>query len=43
MENGMDIYVLKRLLGHTSIKTTSCYMHVREARLRAVVSPIDLL
>jgi site-specific recombinase XerD len=43
MENGMDIYVLKRLLGHTSIQTTSRYMHVREERLRQVVSPVDVL
>lgn len=42
MENGVDIYALQRMLGHTSIKTTAGYMHVREARLRQVVSPLDM-
>ena len=43
MENGMDIYALKRLMGHSGIKTTCVYMHVREERLRKIVSPLDLL
>jgi len=41
MEQGTDIYALQRMLGHTSIKTTARYMHVREERLRAIRSPID--
>ena len=43
MENGVDIYAIKRFLGHNSIVTTSRYMHVRQERLRKVVSPLDLL
>lgn len=43
MENGLDIYALQRLMGHCGIKTTCGYMHVREERLRQVVSPLDLL
>lgn len=42
MENGVDIYAIKRFLGHTSIATTSRYMHVRQERLRKVVSPLDM-
>jgi len=43
MEQGMDIYALQRLLGHTGIKTTAHYMHVRQERLLKIVSPLDLL
>lgn len=43
MENGLDIYALQRLMGHSGIKTTCTYMHVREERLRQTVSPLDLL
>jgi site-specific recombinase XerD len=42
MEQGADIYALQRMLGHTGIKTTARYMHVREERLRKVISPMDL-
>jgi len=42
MENGLDIYALKRMLGHNSIQTTARYMHVREERLSKVVSPLDM-
>jgi len=41
MENGLDIYALQRCLGHTGIKTTAGYMHVRQERLARVVSPLD--
>lgn len=43
MEQGLDIYTLQRLLGHTSIKTTAHYMHVSAAHLAAVKSPLDTL
>ena len=42
MENGVDIYAIKRFLGHTSIATTARYMHVRQERLAKVVSPLDM-
>lgn len=40
--SGEDIYVIKRFLGHSSIKTTIRYLHVTEERLREVKSPFDL-
>lgn len=41
MELGVDIYTLQRLLGHTTLKTTAQYTHVREEHLRMVRSPLD--
>jgi site-specific recombinase XerD len=43
MENGLDIYAIQRCMGHSGIKTTTGYMHVRQERLRKVVSPLDML
>ena len=41
--NGEDIYTIKRLLGHTSIKTTYQYLPVTQNQLAAVTSPLDTL
>jgi len=43
LEAGVDVVVLQKLLGHTSIRTTSRYTHVSTALIQAVVSPLDLL
>lgn len=43
METGVDIYTIRRWMGHTSLKTTGRYMHVTEEHLRKVVSPLDML
>ncbi len=43
MENGVDIYTIKRYMGHTSVVTTGRYMHVRAEHLAGVRSPIDTL
>lgn len=34
LENGGDIYSLKEILGHTSLKMTMVYLHVARARLQ---------
>ena len=43
MEAGVDIYTVKRWLGHTSLVTTGRYMHVTAEHLAKVKSPLDTL
>lgn len=41
LEAGTDLYFIRQLLGHASIRTTSVYLHVSGKNLSQVVSPID--
>ena len=41
LENGTDIRLIQKLLGHNSIKTTMMYTHVAEQSLLSVQSPFD--
>ncbi len=41
LENGTDIRVIQKLLGHNSIKTTMIYTQVSQPALLNVVSPFD--
>ena len=43
MENDVDIYVIKRWMGHRALVTTGRYMHVRSEHMRKVRSPLDTL
>jgi integrase/recombinase XerD len=43
LESGTDLYHIQRLLGHTTPKTTSVYLHITGKDLAKVKSPIDLL
>ena len=43
LENGVDLYTIKQLLGHRSIKTTSRYLHLTKKNLIEITSPLDLL
>jgi integrase/recombinase XerD len=41
VDNGAELDVVKALLGHESIRTTSIYTRVSVKRLQSVVSPVD--
>jgi integrase/recombinase XerD len=41
LEKGIDIYLIKRFLGHKAIKTTMVYLHVVPSRMCEVKSPLD--
>jgi len=43
LEDGHDIFAIKRWLGHTALATTGRYMHVVPGSVRRVVSPLDAL
>jgi len=40
---GFDLYTISQLLGHTSIKTTTIYLHIVPARYVDLKSPLDFL
>jgi hypothetical protein len=42
MEAGLELFVIKRLLGHTSLSTTTKYLHVSREHLGTIRSPLDL-
>lgn len=43
MEDGVDIYTIRRWMGHTALVTTGRYMHVTAGHLATVRSPLDTL
>ena len=43
LEAGADIFELKRMMGHSAIKTTSGYIHISREHLQSVPSPLDTL
>ncbi len=43
LDDGVEIYVIKRWMGHTSLKTTYKYIHLCPDYLSKVKSPLDFL
>ena len=41
MESGTDIFTIKELLGHSSISSTSVYLHLANVARNNVISPAD--
>lgn len=43
IENGTDVTMIQKLLGHNNIKTTMIYLHTSNRDLLRVISPLDAL
>lgn len=41
LEKGINIRAIQKFMGHTSIKTTSNYMHIAKIDLGSITSPLD--
>ena len=41
LEQGIEMYIIKRWLGHTSITTTCGYLHLSPSHLAKIKSPLD--
>lgn len=42
LEAGVDVYYIQKLMGHTSVKTTSIYLHISVRDLSRIISPLEL-
>ena len=42
LESGTDVYHIQKLMGHSSTKTTSMYIHLKNESLLQIKSPIDI-
>lgn len=43
LDNGVDIFTIKELLGHSKIETTMVYLHLQTSKRNTLVSPLDAL
>ncbi|MCP4139587.1 MAG: tyrosine-type recombinase/integrase, partial [Chloroflexi bacterium] len=42
IDAGVDVYTVKRMMGHASLSTTAKYVHVTKEKISKIVSPFDL-
>ena len=43
LDQGVDVYTIKQMMGHTALVTTSKYLHTTKEKIAAVRSPLDTL
>jgi len=43
LESGVDLYTIKQLLGHATIKSTARYLRITKKRMVETESPLDTL
>ncbi|PJB00067.1 MAG: hypothetical protein CO128_01630 [Ignavibacteriales bacterium CG_4_9_14_3_um_filter_30_11] len=43
LESGCDLFTIQKLLGHSSIKTTSIYLRITRDRLDRITNPLDII
>ena len=43
LEQGIDLRIIQKLLGHSSIKTTKIYTQISQASIKNIKSPLDNL
>jgi integrase/recombinase XerD len=43
LERGLDIHILKEILGHSNLQTTSHYVQFAEIKVEAISSPLDFM
>lgn len=43
LEHGTSCHIIRRLMGHQSIRTTAKYLHISNETISRVVSPLDML
>ncbi len=43
LDKGTDVFMIMKLLGHNSVKTTMRYLHVSNRDLLGIISPLDTL